>query len=123
MIYFSLIIFALILLALLANNMIDKIFNEKPYYIVLMVFMYGIFINICILIYNLMIFKNKKIKRGGPGKKGDSGDQGLMGDNDTCGDCGETKQETVGELKIAEDKKEVIIETPVLSSDIRGQIL
>ena len=70
-----------------------------------------------------MIFKNKKIKRGPPGKKGDSGEQGLMGDNDTCGDCGKSKQDTVGELKITEDKKKVIVENPVLSSKVRGEIL
>lgn len=123
MLYFNLIFFSLILVALLANNLIDKIFSDKPYYIVLMVFMYGFFLNVCILLYNQMIFKNKTIKRGPPGKKGDSGDQGLMGDNDTCGDCGKAKKTTVGELKVAEDKKDVIVENPVLSSNVRGEIL
>ena len=70
-----------------------------------------------------MIFKNKEIKRGPQGKKGDSGEKGLMGDNDTCGDCGKTKQDTVGELKIIEDKKITIVENPVLSSNVRGELL
>ena len=123
MLYFSLIIFSIIIIALFVNNLIDKIFLDKPYHIVLVVFVYGFFINICILLYNQMIFKKKTIKRGPVGKKGDSGDKGLMGDNDTCGDCGETKKATVGELKLVEDKKNVIVENPVLSSNIRGEIL
>ena len=123
MLYFSLIIFSIIIIALFVNNLIDKIFLDKPYYIVLVVFVYGFLINICILLYNQMIFKKKTIKRGPVGKKGDSGDKGLMGDNDTCGDCGETKQATVGELKLVEDKKNVIVENPVLSSNVRGEIL
>lgn len=123
MLYFSLIIFSIIIIALFVNNLIDKIFLDKPYYIVLVVFVYGFLINICILLYNQMIFKKKTIKRGPIGKKGDSGDKGLMGDNDTCGDCGETKQATVGELKLVEDKKNVIVENPVLSSNVRGEIL
>ena len=47
-----------------------------------------------------------------------------MGNSDFCSKCdNDLEQENVGSEKIKADKKKVIVETPVLSNDVRGEVL
>ena len=124
MIYFFVIIFVILLGGLLITNFVKKLFDKEPYYIIIQLFIIGIILNIFILLYNKMIFKNMGILKGPRGIQGDGGNQGLMGNNDTCSKCEKGDQkDTVGSEKIKADTKKVIVETPILSNNVRGRVL
>lgn len=124
MIYFFTLIFVILLGGLLLTNFLKDIFGKEPYYIIIQLFVVGIILNICILLYNKIIFRKINIKIGKRGKQGESGIKGLMGNNDSCSKCeNDFQTDTVGSEKIKSDKKKTIIETPVLSSNIRGKPL
>ena len=71
-----------------------------------------------------MIFRKMEIKRGPRGIQGDGGQQGLIGNNDVCSKCeNDIEKNTIGSEKLKSDKKKVIVETPVISSNTRGKLL
>ena len=124
MIYFLVIIFVILMVALYSMKFFKNMFSKEPYYIIIQLFVLGMTLNSCILLYNKMIFKKIEIRIGHIGKQGETGQGGLMGNNDTCGTCdNDLQKKTIGSEKLKEDKKKIIVETPVLSSNIRGRHL
>ena len=124
MIYFLILIFVILLGGLLITNFLKDIFGKEPYYIIIQLFVVGIILNICILLYNKIIFRKINIKIGKRGKQGDGGIKGLMGNNDSCSKCeNDFQNDTVGNEKIKSDNKKTLNETPVLSTNIRGKPL
>ena len=124
MIIFLIKIFIILLIGLFISKFLENLYYDEPFYIVLQLFIIGTILNIIIFIYNTSIFKKIEIKRGPRGVKGEIGDQGLMGNSDFCSKCdNDLEQENVGSEKIKADKKKVIVETPVLSNDVRGEVL
>lgn len=109
-------------LCLLAYNIIDKLYRRRPFFIVLQVVIVGISINIFIFMYNYFYFRKHKLKSGPTGPQGETGPIGFQGELDNCPQCS-TFSETVGEKKIEEDSKKVIVSTPVLPSGIKGNHL
>ena len=62
MIYFLILIFVILLGGLIITDFLKNIFGKEPYYIIIQLFVVGIVLNICILLYNKMIFRKMDIK-------------------------------------------------------------
>ena len=110
----------LIVFFMVCLKIIDNLFSEQDYYIILQIFLVGITINSLILLFLIMVFRDYKFK---PGLKGDIGEMGLKGPKgmpDYCSECNK-KENTLGDEKIKNDKKKIRIELPVVSYDAKGE--
>lgn len=111
-----------VILCLLIYNILDKLYRRRPFFIVLQIVIIGITLNVVILMYNLFYFSKHKLKSGPKGPKGDTGPMGFQGELDNCPQCSNFSS-TVGEEKIKEDSKKVLVSTPILPSGIKGNHL
>ena len=110
----------IILLSMVGLKIIHNIFSNKDYYNILQIFLIGITINILIFIFLKLIFNNYEIKKGVKGHVGLMGNKGLMGKPDYCASCNVIKK-TLGSEKIKKDKNKIIVQTPVISYDVKGE--
>ena len=120
MFFFSLMAMFIILLFMVGLKIIDNIFSEKDYFIILNISLTGITINSLILLFLVMVFKDYKFKKGLIGDIGDIGEKGLQGFPDYCSDCNKPEN-TLGDEKIRLDKKKIRVEQPVISYDVKGK--
>ena len=120
MFFFLLISMFIILLSMVGLKIIDNIFSEKDYFIIMYIFLIGVTINSLILLFLVMVFKDYKFKKGLIGDIGDIGEKGLKGEPDKCSDCNKLEN-TLGDEKIRLDKKKIRVEQPVISYDVKGK--
>jgi hypothetical protein len=108
-----------LLIALLVAKPVLNYFKGRPFSYILNIYLIGILLNICVIGYLLLIFKNVSPRDGPEGPKGTSGKKGFIGNSDVCGGGCDEKVETLGSNIIKERKnKEVFIKTPTLPSNI-----
>jgi hypothetical protein len=120
MFLFLLFAMLIILLGMVGLKIIDNIFSEKDYFIIMYIFLIGITINSLILLFLEMVFKDYEFKKGEMGEIGSSGKIGLSGMPDYCSDCNKPEN-TLGDEKIRLDKKKIRVEQPDISSNIKGK--
>ena len=120
MFFFSLIAMFIILLCMVGLKIIDNIFSEKEYLVILNMSLTGVTINSLILLFLEMVFKDYKFKKGLIGDIGSIGEKGLNGEPDKCSDCNKPEN-TLGDEKIRLDKKKIRVEQPVISYDVKGK--
>ena len=114
---------SVLLLGLIISKKIKYYFSGTQYSVILQLFVYGIIINICILGYLLIIFKNVKPLPGPQGPRGEIGPMGFQGDFGECNECDkDTENKTIGYLQ-NQSNKEIFIETPILSYNAIGKPL
>lgn len=120
MFLFLLFAMLIILLGMVGLKIIDNIFSEKDYFMIMYIFLIGVTINSLILLFLEMVFKDYEFKKGEIGDIGLTGEKGLLGMPDYCSDCNKPEN-TLGDEKIRLDKKKIRVEQPVVSYDTKGK--
>lgn len=120
MFLFLLFAMLIILLGMVGLKIIDNIFSEKDYFIIMYIFLIGVTINSLILLFLEMVFKNYEFKKGEIGEIGLTGEKGLLGMPDYCSDCNKPEN-TLGDEKIRLDKKKIKRVVPQISSVAKGK--
>ena len=112
-----------LLFGLILSKKIKYYFSGTPYSVILQIFIYGIIINICILGYLLIVFKNIKPLPGPRGPMGEIGPVGFQGKSGECNECDEDgKKFNIGSNQNKSNKK-IVITTPILSYNAIGKPL
>lgn len=111
-----------VIFLLLLYNILYNLYNRRPFFIIFQIVYVGIILNIVILMYNIFYFGKHKLKIGPQGPQGDTGPSGFQGDIDNCPEC-KTFSSTVGDEKIKNDSKKVIVSTPILPDNIKGNYM
>ena len=112
----SVLLFGLII-AKKSKNYFSNITNS----VILQMYVYGIMVNICILGYILIVFRNIKPKQGPRGPQGDIGPQGFQGEAGQCKKCDTTTSNIGFKQNENRKKNEIFIETPTLTSNLIGK--
>ena len=108
-----------LLIGLLIAKSVLNYFRSRPFSYILNIYVIGMLLNMCVIGYLLIIFKNVSPRDGPTGPKGTSGKKGFIGKSDVCGGGCDEKIETLGSNLIKErQNKAVFIKTPTLPSNI-----
>lgn len=106
---------------IIALNMIDKLFKNKPNYIIIQIFTLGLFINIGLYFFIYFYYSHSNLVEGPPGPKGQPGIKGPKGEPDSCVQCEPVKQ-NLGERKLELDRKtKLIVEIPKIPANLPGR--
>jgi len=115
-------IIILVIFLLILYNILYNLYRRQPFFIILQIVYIGIILNIVILMYNIFYFGKHRLKQGPQGPKGETGPIGYQGELDNCPEC-KTFSSTIGDEKIKNDSKKVIVSTPILPDNIKGNHL
>tara|TARA_B110000003_G_C16483893_1_gene470803 strand:+ start:427 stop:801 length:375 start_codon:yes stop_codon:yes gene_type:complete len=113
-------VLSVLLLGLIIAKKTKNYFSNTVNSVIIQMYIYGIMVNICILGYILIVFRNIELKQGPKGPNGELGPQGFEGDPGECKKCDESNS-TIGFKQNNKRKaEEIFIETPILASKLEG---
>ncbi len=113
---------SVLLLGLIISKKTKDYYSNNTNSVIIQMYIYGMIINICILGYILIIFKNIEPLPGPQGPMGDTGPQGFEGDPSECKKCEENSNNTIGfEQNNKKINSEIFVETPRISSNLIGK--
>ena len=116
-------VLSIILLGLLIAKKTKHYYNNTINSVIIQMYVYGIMVNICILGYILIVFKNTEPMSGPQGPTGEIGPKGFTGDPSECNSC-DRFTENIGFKQNSEKKKtEIFTEMPTLTSNLVGKPL
>jgi hypothetical protein len=114
-------VLSVLLFGLIIGKKTNTYFSNTINSVILQMYIYGIMVNICILGYILIIFRNIDPKQGPMGPQGEIGNQGFQGKIGECKKC-DTPTSNIGFLQNKNKKdNELFIETPTLTSNLIGK--
>lgn len=114
---------SVLLLGLIIAKKTKHYFSNNINSVILQMYVYGIMINICILGYILIVFKNIETLPGPRGPRGDTGPQGFEGESGECKKCDKSNNNIGFKQNKERKNKEIFIETPIVSSNLVGEPL
>lgn len=114
---------SVLLLGLIISKKLKNYFNDNVNSVIIQMYTYGIIINICILGYILIVFKNIKPLPGPRGPRGDIGPQGFDGDPGQCKKCDNSNSTTGFEQNKLKKNSEIFIEQPYVKPSMVGKPL
>jgi hypothetical protein len=110
-----------LLLGLIIAKKTKQYFSNNINSVILQMYVYGIMINICILGYILIVFKNTETLPGPMGPMGDTGPQGFEGEPGECKKCDKSNSNIVFNQNKERKIGEIFIETPTVSPNLVGK--
>lgn len=110
-----------LLLGLIIAKKTKQYFSNNINSVILQMYVYGIMINICILGYILIVFKNTETLPGQRGPMGDTGPQGFEGEPGECKKCDKSNSNIGFKQNKKRKNKEIFIETPTVSPNLVGK--
>jgi len=114
-------VLSVVLLGLLIAKKTKHYYDNTINSVIIQMYVYGIMVNICILGYLLIVFKNTETMSGPQGPNGEIGPQGFTGEPGECKSC----NRFVDNIGFKQNKKrketEIFTETPTLTSNLVGK--
>ena len=88
-------VLSVLLFGLIIAKKTKNYFSNTINSVILQMYVYGIMVNICILGYILIVFRNIEPKQGPKGPHGELGPQGFQGEAGECKKC-DTSTSNIG---------------------------